>query len=568
MDGSRVTAAAAILDGKYDPALVVLSVLIAILASATALDVASRISGAAGRLRLAWILAAGVAMGGGVWAMHFVAMLAFTLPVTIGFDIPLTLFSLALAVAVTSLSLWIVFNGNFSGGKLLLGGVLMGTGVAGMHYVGMAAIIASVTMSYQPGLVAASIAIAIGASMAALWIAARVSGALWRLAAAVVMGLAVAGMHYTGMAAICFTRAPQAIAGATRFNAGSLALAVSAGALVILILALVSATIDRRFAALRQREMEEMQREAARTEAALRALEAAQQSLLQFKAAVDHSSAGILIINHEGRITYANPTVALSSQYSEAELLGRHFAIFRSDANPDSLYESMWEKILRGESWRGELLNRQKDGGLQWNDVSISPITDANGEITHFVAINDDISERKKLEAELRVLATIDPLTGLLNRRSFFALAEQEVSRLRRHPGQLSVAMLDVDHFKAINDKYGHHAGDEVLRGLAAACGECLRDADILGRLGGEEFACLLPETSPERALLAAERLRAAVACKRITLADGREIAITISIGVAALAGTDSNIEAALQRADQALYAAKRAGRDCIRSAA
>jgi diguanylate cyclase (GGDEF)-like protein len=128
--------------------------------------------------------------------------------------------------------------------------------------------------------------------------------------------------------------------------------------------------------------------------------------------------------------------------------------------------------------------------------------------------------------------------------------------------------MLDVDHFKAINDKYGHHAGDEVLRGLAAACGECLRDADILGRLGGEEFACLLPETSPERALLAAERLRAAVACKRITLADGREIAITISIGVAALAGTDSNIEAALQRADQALYAAKRAGRDCIRSAA
>ncbi len=563
-----MTAAATILDGKYDPALVALSILIAILSSATALDVASRISGAAGRRRLAWILAAGVAMGGGVWAMHFVAMLAFTLPVAIGYSIPATLASLALAVAATSLSLLIVFSGKFSAGKLLPGGVLMGASIAGMHYLGMAAIIASVTKSYQPWLVAASIAIAIGASIAALWIAARVSGALWRLAAAVVMGLAAAGMHYSGMAAICFTRASQPGAGATRFDAGGLALAVTAGAVVILLLALVLATIDRRFAELRQREMEELRREAARTAAALHALEAARQSLLQFKAAVDHSSAAILIIDREGRITYANPMVELSSQYSQAELLGRHFAIFRSDANPDSLYEDMWAKILHGQSWRGELLNRPKDGVLQWNDVSISPITDANGEITHFVAIKDDISERKKLEAELRVLATIDPLTGLLNRRSFFALAEQEVSRLRRHPGQLSVVMLDVDHFKAINDQYGHPAGDAVLQGLAAHCGKCLREADILGRVGGEEFACVMPETPLEKALRAAERLRAAIAAKRIMLADGQEVAITISIGVAAFADTDANIGAALQRADLALYAAKQAGRDCIRSAA
>jgi diguanylate cyclase (GGDEF)-like protein len=260
--------------------------------------------------------------------------------------------------------------------------------------------------------------------------------------------------------------------------------------------------------------------------------------------------------------------VVLSSQYSEAELLGRHFSIFRSDANPDALYEGMWETILRGESWRGELLNRPKDGVPQWNDVSISPITDANGEITHFVAINDDISERKKLEAELRQLATIDPLTGLLNRRSFYALAEQAFSRLRRHPGQLSVAMLDVDHFKAINDLHGHHAGDKVLRGLAEACTGCLREADILGRIGGEEFACVMPEAALEKALHAAERLRVATASKRIMLADGPEIRITISIGVAALQNTDSGIEAVLQRADQALYIAKQAGRDCIRSAA
>jgi diguanylate cyclase (GGDEF)-like protein/PAS domain S-box-containing protein len=314
--------------------------------------------------------------------------------------------------------------------------------------------------------------------------------------------------------------------------------------------------------------MEALRNAAARTGAALRALEAAQQSLMQFKAAVEHSSASILILDRDGLITYANPMLLHNSQYSEPELLGQHLRIFRSDANPAALYEGMWAKLLSGESWRGEMLTRPKDGVLQWNDVSISPITNAAGEITHFVVLNDDISERKKLEAELRQLATIDPLTGLLNRRSFFTLAEQEISRQRRHPGKLSVAMIDVDHFKSINDLYGHQAGDAVLRGLAEVCSGCMRETDILGRLGGEEFACVLAETSLDKAFQAAERLRFAVSSHKFLIEDGCEIRITVSIGVAVLEATDSGMEVVLQRADQALYAAKQAGRDCIRSAA
>ncbi len=288
--------AAAILVGQYNPALVGLSIVIAILASATSLDVAGRIRGAIGGLRLAWIVAAGVAMGGGIWAMHFVAMLAFSLPVTVGYDVPITLASLALAVGVTSVSLLIVFSGDFSVAKVLLGGVIMGAGIGGMHYLGMAAVIASATMSYQPWLVTASVAIAVGASMAALWIAARVTGIAWRLAAAVVMGFAVAGMHYTGMAAICFTRASaQHGAGTERFDTGSVALAVAAGAVVILTLALISATIDRRFAALRQRETEESRRAAAQAEAALHELKATQQSLIQAEkmASLSRLTAGV-----------------------------------------------------------------------------------------------------------------------------------------------------------------------------------------------------------------------------------------------------------------------------------
>ena len=288
--------AAAILAGHYNPALVGLSVLVAILASATSLDVAGRIRGAKGGLRLAWTLAAATAMGGGIWAMHFVGMLAFSLPVAIGYDLPVTVASLALAIFVTSIAFIIVFSGEFSIAKILVGGAFMGIGVAGMHYLGMAAVRAAAIMTYQPILVAASIAIAIAASWAALWIAAKVTGAAWRIAAAIVMGFAVTGMHYTGMAALCFTRAAGGVASnPIRVDTGTIALAVAAGAVVILILAMVSATIDRRFAELRQHEMVESQRAAARAEAALVELKATQQSLIQAEkmASLSRLTAGV-----------------------------------------------------------------------------------------------------------------------------------------------------------------------------------------------------------------------------------------------------------------------------------
>jgi NO-binding membrane sensor protein with MHYT domain/two-component sensor histidine kinase len=290
MSGARI------LEGHYSPALVGLSILIAILASATSLDVARRISGTVGSQRLVWILAAGTAMGGGIWAMHFVGMLAFSLPVAIGYDVPTTVASLALAIFVTSVSFVIVFSGSFNIAKVLIGGVFMGLGIAGMHYLGMAAVRAAAVMTYQPAYVAASIVIAIVAACAALWIAGNVIGIAWRLAAAVVMGCAVAGMHYTGMASLCFSSASAATASsAAHFGTASVATLVTAGAVLILMLAVVSATVDRRFADLRQREMEESRRAATRAEAALRELKATQQILIQAEkmASLSQLTAGV-----------------------------------------------------------------------------------------------------------------------------------------------------------------------------------------------------------------------------------------------------------------------------------
>ena len=288
--------ATGLLVGSYNPAFVGLSVAMAILASAASLDVADRIGGSVGWLRLVWILAAGIAMGGGIWAMHFIAMLAFSLPVPLTYDIPPTLGSLLLAIAVTSIAFVIVCGGRFRAPRLILGGLIMGLGVAGMHYTGMAALRGPAEMSFRPVLVAASIAIAIAASTAALWIALRVTGFAWRLAAAVVMGLAVSSMHYTGMAATCFTADPSlGSAGTTGLDRGTLALMVAVGAVVILSLALTSAAVDRRFAALRQRETEESRRAADQAETALRELKATQQSLIQAEkmASLSRLTAGV-----------------------------------------------------------------------------------------------------------------------------------------------------------------------------------------------------------------------------------------------------------------------------------
>ena len=174
-----------------------------------------------------------------------------------------------------------------------------------------------------------------------------------------------------------------------------------------------------------------------------------------------------------------------------------------------------------------------------------------------------DITERKRMEAELRRLATTDALTGIFNRRHFMATATIEAERGRRHHRPLVGLMLDIDHFKRINDSFGHPVGDLAIKAMVAACAGEIRALDTLGRLGGEEFAILLPDTGLEAALAVAERIRLAVS--RIAIAtDKGVVAFTTSIGVAQMTEADASVEALLSRADAALYAAKSGGRDRV----
>ncbi|MEK7787822.1 MAG: GGDEF domain-containing protein, partial [Chloroflexota bacterium] len=170
-----------------------------------------------------------------------------------------------------------------------------------------------------------------------------------------------------------------------------------------------------------------------------------------------------------------------------------------------------------------------------------------------------------RLFSEVQRLAVIDSLTGIYNRRQFFTLAAREFERSRRYHEPLSAIMLDIDHFKRVNDTYGHAAGDQVLRVIAVECCGRMREADLLARYGGEEFAILMPVTDRQSALAGAERLRHHIARLSIQ-SDSELLTITISIGVATLDETCKDVETLVNRADHALYAAKRAGRNQVKA--
>ncbi|MCO5397273.1 putative bifunctional diguanylate cyclase/phosphodiesterase [Ralstonia soli] len=242
------------LASSYNPLLVLLSLLVAILASYTALDMAGRVVTAQGRAAAWWLAGGASAMGLGIWSMHFVGMLAFSLPIPLGYDVSITLASLAIAIAASAFALWLVSRSELPWPRLVGGALLMGTGVAGMHYTGMAALRMLPGIEYDPAMFALSVVIAVLASGAALWIAFRLRRQSHRVralraGAAVVMGVAIVGMHYTGMAAAAFPYASVCGAAHTGVSTEWLALVIIIVTLAVLAIALIISVLDMRMEA-------------------------------------------------------------------------------------------------------------------------------------------------------------------------------------------------------------------------------------------------------------------------------------------------------------------------------
>ncbi len=289
-------------------------------------------------------------------------------------------------------------------------------------------------------------------------------------------------------------------------------------------------------------------------------------------AIIESAYDGIVSIDSDHRIVLFNAAAEAMFGYRADEVLGQRIEMlmperFRDDhvqhvgrfARSPELSRTMSERI-------GEITGRRKDGSEFPLEAAISKMR-VRGSL-EFTAAMRDVSERVRLIEQLERQAKRDLLTGIYNRRAFYDRAAELIALSRRNGQPLAVAMGDMDHFKRINDRFGHAAGDAVLKVSSRIAQDVFRASDVPARMGGEEFAVLMPETEEHEAAIMLERLRQAMnRASGSPYWEGRTpIPFTMSIGVAAWRPEEATIDEALQRADKALYAAKRAGRDCVRS--
>ena len=414
--------------GSYSPALVLISLLVAVLASYTALDLAGRIATTQGRAARLWMTGGALAMGVGVWSMHFIGMLAFTLPIELGYDVSITALSLLIAILSCGFALWLVSQPRLPAWQLAFGALFMGAGISAMHYTGMAALQMQPGIDYDPTLFGASLVIAVGASAAALWIAFRLRQntphvRLARAGAAVIMGIAIVGMHYTGMAG-------------ARFSEGSFCGALGG---------LSGKGLDN-----------------------------------------------LVLIT-----TLAVLSIALLTSILDARLEARTAELAQS-------------------------------------------LTLANRELTQ--------------------LALHDPLTGLPNRVLLADRIGQAMYRVREQGGCFALMFIDLDGFKPVNDAFGHHMGDLLLREVALRLREDLRSQDTLARIGGDEFVLLVQLAEADDALRLAAR-QVGLIGRTFRVAE-HELQISASVGIALYPGNGHSAEELLMNADAAMYHAKGTGKN------
>jgi diguanylate cyclase (GGDEF)-like protein len=291
-------------------------------------------------------------------------------------------------------------------------------------------------------------------------------------------------------------------------------------------------------------------------------------------AVLDALTSHICVLDSSGTITLVNEAwrrFALENSPAPAPArtgVGSHYLeICRTATGPGSeeaaAFAAGVRDVLEG---RSELFRLEYPcHSPTENRWFVGRVTPLRGDQHGAVVSHQNVTDRKLVEFELAKLAATDPLTGLPNRRFFLDIANREVDRVRRFSVPASVAMIDIDHFKDINDTYGHAAGDEALRHLATSFKSALREVDVLARLGGEEFALLLPGTNENGAQSLAEKMRAVLSSTPVS-AGKSTFRLTASFGATDLLSDDLDIAAALGRADAALYAAKRSGRDCVKT--
>jgi diguanylate cyclase (GGDEF)-like protein/PAS domain S-box-containing protein len=291
--------------------------------------------------------------------------------------------------------------------------------------------------------------------------------------------------------------------------------------------------------------------------------QATTDTLKKLSRAVEQSPNVVVITDLKGKIEYVNPRFTDITGYTADEVMGKSSRLLNSGETSKAIYHDLWKTLLSGQEWQGVFHNKKKSGELYWAEETISPITNNFGEITHFVALQEDVTEARRISDEIDFQTTHDPLTGLLNRQQFENELAQTIEHAHIHNSHHVLCFIDIDQFKIINDTCGHMAGDDMLRQLSNLIRDKLRSHDILARPGGDEFLLLLKNASLARAEHIVQVIMNDLKQFRFQWED-HNFTVEISAGLATIDHHTGSAVGALQDVDTACYTAKEAGRNRI----
>jgi diguanylate cyclase (GGDEF)-like protein/PAS domain S-box-containing protein len=277
--------------------------------------------------------------------------------------------------------------------------------------------------------------------------------------------------------------------------------------------------------------------------------------------AVEQSPVSIIVTDSRGHIEYVNPKFCQVTGYTLEEVLGQTPRILKGGFLTRDFYHELWNTILHGDEWHGVFHNRTKSGELVWELASISPIRDEHGRVTHFVSVQEDITEMKRLQDQMDNLAHHDQLTGLPNRTLFYDRLKHTHALARRRGRGFSLFYLDLDGFKAINDNYGHEQGDNLLKEVGRRIVECVRESDTVARIGGDEFTVLLTDLQDPEAAGSIARLVIEAITQPFIL-EGVVCTIGVSIGISFFPRDGEEPDRLLSCADAAMYRVKNLGKN------
>jgi diguanylate cyclase len=512
----------------HDLRLVGLAAVICALASFTAISLLHHVCRSNGQMRLIWLTVSATSTGFGIWATHFIAMLAFSPGLPTAYNIVLTILSLIAAILLTGTGLTVAVLADWRA-RAWLGGAMVGGGIAAMHYTGMAAFEIQGRIVWDPALVGASIALGGLIGAIALPVGLRSDALKWKILGALLLTLAICSHHFTAMGAASIIPDLAIEFSSNTLPSGWLAVAVAFASLIIIVLALAGVAIEMRDRRRTKLEFDRMQGLA--------------------NAAVE----GLLVCEGDSIVTVNNSFAGLVGSLAECMTCKKLEQCFPDEGTRLKLFAQPNQPV------EGDLLHA--DGSRIPVELILRTV-DYGGKPHHAIAVRD-LQARKQAEQDIRFLAHFDSLTGIPNRSTFNKKLDQEIESSLETGRRLAVLCLDLDRFKEVNDLFGHAAGDATLQAVAKRITGVLDENQMLARLSGDEFAIILPELSnPTVAGRIAEDILEVLQTARENEADAP---ISTSIGIAICPNDATDRHALLSHADTALYRAKNEGRGTYR---